>query len=289
MSRGGKRGVPPDLKGTLGTLIRTTINQVGAMTDVARRQARTQKQRLDTALLDRRRTGALADLGESLYDLATRGEIELDELPELVRAVQSVQEIDREIAEAELAASEGSLARRPVRLGRTRAGGAAWQPDRDRDREPARSQERVWRPPVDADPEPPRAASDRRDKAAGGGNRAAGGSGKASGGSGKASSSSGKASSSGVAGKATASAAGGEAKGSGAGGKSISSGTGKATSSGAGGKATSSGAGGKATSAGGVAGGGGIVFLDDDSAPAERDPDDSLESYMNEEDVPRRG
>jgi len=36
------------------------------------------------------------------------------------------------------------------------------------------------------------------------------------------------------------------------------------------------------------AAGGGIVFVEDDSAPAERDPDDSLEAYMNEDDVPRR-
>ncbi|HKE18574.1 MAG TPA: hypothetical protein VKB80_27040 [Kofleriaceae bacterium] len=275
MSRGGKRGVPPDLKGTLGTLIRTTINQVGAMTDVARRQARTQKQRIDTALLDRRRREALADLGESLYDLATGGEIELDELPELVRAVQAVEDIDREIAEAELAASEASQARRPVRLGRTRSGGAGWQPDRDRGREPARSGERVWRPPVDAEPAPPPAAGERGDRAAAAGSRAAGAGvgGKPSGSSGKASSSGGKASSGASSGK-TSSGGASKATGSGAGGKvAATSGAGKAASNAAGGKAS----------------GGGIVFLDDDSAPSERDPDDSLESYMNEEDVPRRG
>ena len=70
------------------------------MTDVARRQARTQKHRLDGALLDRRRQAALAELGEALYDLATGGEIELDELPELAERVSEVEAIDREIAEA---------------------------------------------------------------------------------------------------------------------------------------------------------------------------------------------
>jgi hypothetical protein len=146
MSRGGRRGVPPDLKGTLGTLIRTTINQVGAMTDVARRQARSQKQRLDTALLDRRRRDALADLGEILYELATSHEIELDELPELARAVQEVEEIDRRIAESE---EEANAPRRPVRLrptGSTRARRAA-------EREPPRG-ERVWRPVPPPDQEP---------------------------------------------------------------------------------------------------------------------------------------
>jgi hypothetical protein len=161
MSRGGKRGVPPDLKGTLGTLIRTTINQVGAMTDVARRQARSQKQRLDTALLERRRREALAELGENLYELASRGEIELDELPELFQRVQAVEEIDREIAEA-AAETQKRNPRRPVRLERARPA--------DR---PGDHRERVWRPPVEPDgidpeaqepsPEQERAALGRRE------------------------------------------------------------------------------------------------------------------------------
>src|SRR5688500_12506811 len=100
MARSGRRG-PPDLKGTLGTLLRTTINQVGAFTDVARRSALTQKQRLDGALLERRRREALADLGEVLYQLLKSGEIELDELPELVQAAEEIEELERRIAEAD--------------------------------------------------------------------------------------------------------------------------------------------------------------------------------------------
>jgi hypothetical protein len=145
MSRGGKRGVPPDLKGTLGTLIRTTINQVGAMTDVARRQARSQKQRLDTALLERRRREALTELGENLYELASRGDIELDELPELFQGVQAVEEIDREIAEA-AAETQKRNPRRPVRLERARPA-----------EHPGDRRERVWRPPVEADDVQPEA------------------------------------------------------------------------------------------------------------------------------------
>ena len=94
------------------------------MTDVARRQARTQKNRIDTALLDRRRRDALAALGETLYELSTSGEIELDELPELARAVQEVEAIDREIAEAEREGGPGD-ARRPVRLRPAAGSGAA--------------------------------------------------------------------------------------------------------------------------------------------------------------------
>ena len=153
MVKSGRRGVPPDLKGTLGTLLRTTINQVGALSDVARRSALTQKQRLDTALLERRRREALADLGEVLYQLLKSGEIELDELPELVQAAEEIEELERRIAEAE-AASAGP--RRPVRLTRTDRGS-----ERDRDRSDpdaeaarrardARPTDRVWRPPPDA-------------------------------------------------------------------------------------------------------------------------------------------
>ena len=172
MVKSGRRGVPPDLKGTLGTLLRTTINQVGALSDVARRSALTQKQRLDGALLERRRREALADLGEVLYQLLKSGEIELDELPELVQAAEEIEELERRIAEAE---AESGRPRRPVRLARTErrsAGGG----DRDRDRDPAaeaarrerdtRPTDRVWRPPPaqvpvprpKSEPAPPAAA-----------------------------------------------------------------------------------------------------------------------------------
>ena len=80
MSKTGGRG-PTDLKGTLGTLIRTTINQVGAVSDVAKRSALAQKQRLDGALLERKRRDALADLGELLYHLVQAGEIDIGEVP----------------------------------------------------------------------------------------------------------------------------------------------------------------------------------------------------------------
>jgi len=171
------------------------------MTDVARRQARSQKQRLDTALLDRRRRDALADLGENLYELAASGEIELEELPELAQGVRDVEEIDRQISEAQGATRAGLDTRRPVRLERTRRSGKTGENGSER--------ERVWRPPRDPEPHmpaprpvheapPPRARPS------------------------------------------------------------------------------------------GSAGGGGIVFVADDAAPAGVDPDDSLESYMREDDVPRR-
>lgn len=143
MARSGRRGVPPELKGTLGTLLRTTINQLGAFTDVARRSALTQKQRLDTALLERRRREALADLGEVLYTLLKSGEIELDELPELVQAAEEIEELERRIAEAE---AEGGRGRRPVRISRTERGSRSEEDAAARARD-ARPTDRVWRPP----------------------------------------------------------------------------------------------------------------------------------------------
>ena len=225
------------------------------MTDVARRQARTQKQRLDTALLERRRREALAELGENLHDLATRGEIELDELPELVQGIQAVDDIDQEIAEAEQAASASSAGRRPVRLERTRP---------DRIPPTGRSRERVWRPPV----EPVEKEAD------------------------------------GEAGTPHVDVDGPEASGGDESGFEAEFATGRraastrADSRGGNWARTRSRAreaaettperprrkGGSAT----PAKGGGIIFVDDESAPADRDPDDSIESYMNEDDVPRR-
>jgi hypothetical protein len=311
MSRGGRRGVPPDLKGTLGTLIRTTINQVGAMTDVARRQARSQKQRLDTALLERRRRDALADLGEVLYQLASNGEIELDELPELGQGVQEIAELEQRIAEAEEAARGRDEGRRPVRLGRTatwpeqapgsgrtrdrarsrdqepgreRARSRDQEPSREQDRERVRGRERdgglgldrggrartrsdspsgrdwqrVWRPPVDPDPEIDTTATHtdddhpQKDRATRRSRKPPRG---------RAADAPGPA-------EAPRSNRPGAPRG----------------SPPEGARADNR----SADSSTNRAGGGGIVFVDDDSAPADVDPGDSVESYMNEDDVPPR-
>ena len=187
----------------MGSLLRTTINQVGAVTDVARRSALNQKQRLE-ALLERRRRDALADLGETLHELVRSGELDIDELPELQRGVEAVDDIDQQIAEAE-AAQSGRGARRPVRLTRNDAPADWSREGRGSRQRPPAVEPRVWRPGVGAPVEPP----------------------------------------------APAAAA--------------------------------------AAPAPRTDGGGGIVFLDDDAAAGEPDPDESLEAYMNDEDVPRRG
>jgi hypothetical protein len=83
--RGGFR--TPELRGTLGTLLRTTR-------EVLERGAREGRERLDEALAGRRRTDALADLGEVVLDLIRRGEIDLDEIPEARDIVAHLDELD---------------------------------------------------------------------------------------------------------------------------------------------------------------------------------------------------
>jgi hypothetical protein len=87
--RGGLR--PPELRGTLGTLLRTTLP---AVRDVLERGAREGRARLDDALSSRRRSDALAELGEIVLDLIRRGEIDIAELPEVHDAVAHLDDLD---------------------------------------------------------------------------------------------------------------------------------------------------------------------------------------------------
>jgi len=87
--RGGFR--PPELRGTLGTLLRTTT---GVVRDAIERGAREGRARLDDARANRRRQDTLADLGELVLDLIRRGEIDLAELPEARDLVRQLDELD---------------------------------------------------------------------------------------------------------------------------------------------------------------------------------------------------
>jgi len=90
--RGGFR--PPELRGTLGTLLRTTLAQAGGLRSALERGAREGRARLDDALAGRRRNEALAELGEIVLDLIRRGEIELDQLPEAREVVEYLDSVD---------------------------------------------------------------------------------------------------------------------------------------------------------------------------------------------------
>src|SRR5215831_218921 len=91
--RGGFR--PPELRGTLGTLLRTTT---GVVRDALERGAREGRARLDDARASRRRHDALADLGEIVLDLIRRGEIDLAELPEARDLIRELDELDEPAA-----------------------------------------------------------------------------------------------------------------------------------------------------------------------------------------------
>jgi len=87
--RGGLRS--PELRGTLGTLLRTTT---GAVRDALERGAREGRARLDDALSGRRRDAILAELGDLVLDLIRRGEIDLAELPEARDLVRQLDDLD---------------------------------------------------------------------------------------------------------------------------------------------------------------------------------------------------
>lgn len=97
---------PPELRGTLGTLLRTAVP---AVRDVLERGAREGRARLDDVLSGRRRSDALAELGEIVLDLIRRGEIDVAELPEVADIVNHLDELD---ADAEPTPTPRSLTRK---------------------------------------------------------------------------------------------------------------------------------------------------------------------------------
>ncbi|MEP6860473.1 MAG: hypothetical protein ABJE66_07625 [Deltaproteobacteria bacterium] len=150
--RGGFR--PPELRGTLGTLLRTTLAQAGGLRSALERGAREGRARLDDALAGRRRSEAVAELGEIVLDLIRRGEIEIDQLPEAREVVAHLDELD-EAGDEE----EAQIAPAPSRSrfdDRARNDRARDKPDGTVSsskwvappRKTAASA-RVWRPPVE--------------------------------------------------------------------------------------------------------------------------------------------
>jgi hypothetical protein len=149
---GGLR--PPELRGTLGTLFRSAIEQASGVRDALERGAREGRTRIDSFRADRQRHDALAELGELVLDLIRRGEIDLDELPEARDLVHHLDELDAGADDDEPAPRALRRERFDARPPRTASrdddgtvgSGARWSPPR-----PAAPQ-RVWRPPVDDEP-----------------------------------------------------------------------------------------------------------------------------------------
>lgn len=90
-----KRGRASDLGGTLGGLLRSTLAQAGVVREALERGARSGRAVLDEALGDaaqeRRRTAALAELGQIVFELVQQGELDLAELPEIQDVVERLE------------------------------------------------------------------------------------------------------------------------------------------------------------------------------------------------------
>jgi hypothetical protein len=158
---GGRRGgtTREDLRGTMGSLLRTAIDQVGALRDTVERQARTQRVWIDGALLQRKYREALAQLGEQVYQMAAAGELpDVAGHPELQALLDDIQAIDERLTEAEDRVREATAAARDTaeRLA-ARAGLPTGMLGRPRSRRRAEDDEPrdlgVWRPPVDEEDE----------------------------------------------------------------------------------------------------------------------------------------
>jgi len=175
MARQRRRGggfSPPELRGTLGTLLRTTLQQAGVVREALERGARAGgellaregRSRLDDLRTDRRssrrRDEALAELGEIVLELIRRGEIDVDELPEARSLIDRIDELD---AEEPAPRTEPDTVAPPMRRSRfdDRDAGAReddgtvsatrWKPPTRRDKPT-----RVWKPNLEAvTPAPP--------------------------------------------------------------------------------------------------------------------------------------
>ena len=75
MARNRRGWAPPEIKGTLGTLLRSTLQQASVVRDAIGRG-------VDDLRHSRKRQDLLAELGSVVLDLVHRGEIDLEELPE---------------------------------------------------------------------------------------------------------------------------------------------------------------------------------------------------------------
>ncbi len=94
-----KRGGPPDLRSTLSSFLRTTLEQVSVVRDVAYQQTRSGGGLLNQALMERKRNSAYAKLGEAVHQFAKRGELgELMLEPEIAVLLGEIDELDQDEA-----------------------------------------------------------------------------------------------------------------------------------------------------------------------------------------------
>ena len=103
--RGGSGSSKPP-GSTLGTLLRTAIQQAGGVRDALTRGAQQGRSKIDELRADRRRHEALAELGELVLDLIRRGEIDIAELPEARELVAHLDELDAADAQEDITSTQ---------------------------------------------------------------------------------------------------------------------------------------------------------------------------------------
>ncbi len=145
-----------DLSGTLGTLLRNTLEQVGAVKDVVERQARTSLEQLDSVMLERQKRDALANLGELIWDLTRAGRMptdlrQLSEDRDFSALIDEIDEIQARIADER--DRDGHDSPRPEHRGRQREARVERRPAA-REVSDGTVSSAGWRPP------PPSGASD---------------------------------------------------------------------------------------------------------------------------------
>lgn len=157
--RGGGFG-PPELRGTLGTLLRTTLQQAGVVREALERGAREGRSRLGDLRSDlrvnKRRQEALAELGEIVLELIHKGEIDLDELPEARSIVDHIDELDADDSARDAERDSSPAVVPPTRRSRFddreddgTVSATRWKPPTRREKPT-----RVWKPTAEAAPAP---------------------------------------------------------------------------------------------------------------------------------------
>jgi len=146
---GGGTFRPPEIRGTLGTLLRTAIQQAGGVKDALTRGAQQGRKKLDELRADKRRSEALAELGELVLDLIRRGEIDVAELPEAKDLIRKLDDIDADNEESDITTTQ------PFNRNRFDDRGAAPAPTfRSRDEDGTVGSGARWSPKPSAAPAP---------------------------------------------------------------------------------------------------------------------------------------
>jgi hypothetical protein len=122
---------------------------VGPLRDALERTAREGRERVTDALSNRRRTDALAELGEIVLDLIRRGEIDVGELPEVRDIVAHLDEVDAGAGHHHADDADHDIAPPPVRQRFDSRRDDGTVSSKTWASAPKKSTAKVWRPPVD--------------------------------------------------------------------------------------------------------------------------------------------